>query len=164
LKLRYYQFLIKLLLVAIVTVLYLSLIVVGTSAQGTATLTAPDDAVFATFVVGDNTGTATAGKVEATGTGWTLTVDDAKIITNGFMTVSGEDNASKSLANPIKVGVTSEAVGTISDYQTALQGLSGYGQSVTFNIPLYFEQNISVGDRHGEYKITLVYTVTPPTG
>lgn len=128
----------------------------------TFTLTAPSAASFSTFIVGDNTGSATAGSVAATGTtGWTLSVADNKTNTTGFMTIGGDDDTGHKLANPIQVGMTSGTVGTIGAYQTALQESTGYGQNVTFSIPLSLKQTIVAGDKAESYKITLTYTATP---
>jgi hypothetical protein len=129
----------------------------------TFTLIAPSDASFSTFVVGTtNTGTSTAGSVEATGTaGWTLTVTDEKSLTTGYMTIGGADDVSKRLTNPIQVGMTAGTVGTIGAYQTALTEATGYGTNTTFSIPLFLKQTIVGGDAAGSYKITLTYTATP---
>ena len=150
-------------LLAIEAVLYVSLVAFGTSADsGTATLNAPSDATFTTFAVGENTGSATAGSILATGDGWTLTVADAKSNNNGKMTVGGADDAGAiKLTDPLLVGMTSGSVGTISSYQSALQAAGGYGANGTFNIPLFFKQTVSAGDIAGTYKIVLMYTVTP---
>lgn len=165
-RFKFHQLLIRFSLFIIAMVLYLSLIVVGTSASGTATLTAPYGAEFTggNLIVGDNLGTSTAGSVAATGTsGWTLDVADTKTETTGFMTIGGDDDASKKLANPIQVGMTAGNEGNIASYQNALQAdtADGYGANGTFSIPLYFKQTIIANDKAGAYKITLTYTVTP---
>jgi hypothetical protein len=129
----------------------------------TATLNAPSLSSFTTFTVGDNTGSATAGSVITSGTtSWALTVADAKTNNNGKMTVNGENSSGAiKLTNAIQVGMTAPTVGAISEYQTALQGASGYSDNGTFSIPLFFKQTIVTDDTAGSYKITLTYTLTP---
>jgi hypothetical protein len=165
LKFKSYYVLLRFSLLAMEAVLYVSLVAFGTSADsGTATLNAPSGATFATFTVGVNTGSAlTPGTVDASGPGWTLTVEDTKLNNKGKMTVGGEDGSGAiKLTDPILVGMTSGSVSTISSYQSALQAASGYGTTGSFSMPLHFEQIITAGDKAGIYKITLVYTVTPP--
>ena len=139
----------------------------GTTISGTitstATLTKPSDVNLGTLHVGVNSGSSTAGSVVANGTGWTLTVSDTKTATKGYMTVGGTDVGAE-LANPLTVCKTvNGSYSTIADYQSDLQGSSGYGQATTFNIPLFVKQTVLASDGAGTYQITLTFIVTPGT-
>jgi hypothetical protein len=127
------------------------------------TLVAPTNFTWSAFVVGTNTGSATAGSISTNTTGWTLTVADAKTNTNGYMTIDGLDVADTNLTNDIQVGMTAPTVSTIATYEDQLQAVGTYGDPGTFSIPLFGRQVVTLDDAAETYQITLTYTATPGT-
>ena len=68
----------------------------------------------------------------------------------------------KALAAALELCTTGGGTfGDIVAYETALQGLGGYGGVGTFSIPLYIKQTVANTDPPGAYSITLTYTTTP---
>ncbi len=145
------------------------------SAAATATVATPFASITAptsfswspAFGVGGNTGSAaTPGLITSGNDSYSLTVSDANSGTNtGYMISSGTP-----LTDLIQFYIatisSSTPADTISNYQSNLQGSSGYnayqGQgNETFSIPLYAYQYVEKTDVTGTYSITLNYTLTP---
>ncbi len=164
-KSKYSIYFIPFLLAALVLWLYSPWLTAPVLANPGLTLSAPGGISLGVLARGTHTGSS-AGSVDSTETGWTLTVADTKANNAGYMTLDGLDaSGATALTNPLGVGISSTEAGlgeSISEYQADLRGLAGYGGTSVFNIPLSVMQERVAGDLvTGSYIITLTYTATP---
>jgi len=116
------------------------------------------------------------GTVYATGS-WTLEVTAShptfypETDWETFAWLSLDNAGVVMLAMPLGIGTTAESimdlsetniVGSTDDYQTQIEGLTGYGTVVeSFALPLYVEQKTTTSDiMAGTYSVGLTYTGT----